>query len=154
MYKENSNKNFNKEPKKDWRKRTTHQPNGLPKNLRVEIPVSCYGLTLDGKEYDGTSFMDMMENLQANDTFSKISIPVYMKASYATDNPDAKWNTVVGYIKDFNDMGNATIIIYTKSIKIFQKIENPIIVPRVAIKQGVCQLIIGLDIVDESEIKK
>ena len=75
MYKDNSNKNFNKEPKKDWRKRTTHQPNGLPKNLRVEIPVSCYGITMDGKEYDGTTFIDLMENLQANDTFSKISIP-------------------------------------------------------------------------------
>lgn len=44
---------FNKEPKKDYRKRTTHQPNGLPKNLRVEIPVSCYGFTMDGKDYDG-----------------------------------------------------------------------------------------------------
>lgn len=154
MYKDNSNKNYSKEPKKDWRKRTTHQPNGLPKNLRVEIPVSCYGLTLDGKEYDGTTFIDLMENLQANETFSKISIPVNMKASYATGNPDAKWNTIVGYMKNFDEMGNATVIIYTKSIKIFQKIEHPVIVPRVAIKNGACVCIIGLDIVEESDIKK
>ena len=154
MYKDNSNKNFNKEPKKDWRKRTTHQPNGLPKNLRVEIPVSCYGITMDGKEYDGTTFIDLMENLQANDTFSKISIPVSMKASYATDNPEAKWNTIVGYIKNFDEVGNATIIIYTKSIKIFKKIEHPVIVPRVAIKNGECVCIIGLDIVEEDDIKK
>lgn len=155
MYKDNSNKNFNnKEPKKDLRKRTTHQPNGLPKNLRVEVPVSCYSITLDGKEYDGTSFIDLMDDLQANDTFNKISIPVYMKAVYATGNPEAKWNTNIGYIKGFDEIGNATIVVYTKSIKIFQKIEHPIIVPRVVIKQGKCVCIIGLDIVEESEIKK
>ena len=158
MYNE-KNKNFkknydNKEPKKDWRKRTTHQPNGLPKNLRIEIPVSCYGVTMDGKEYDGTSLISLMENLQENNTFNKISIPVYMRASYATGNADAKWNTVVGYIKGFDDMCNATIVIYTKSIKVYQKIADPIVVPRVVIKQGECVCIIGLDIVDRNEINK
>lgn len=144
----------NREPKKDWRKRTTHQPNGLPKNERVEIPVSCYGITMDGKDYDGVSFIELMEDLQKNDVFSKISIPVYMKGSYANDDPKAKWNTIIGYMKEFNEDGIAVCIIYTKSIKVFHKIENPIIVPRVAIKQGKCQCIIGLDIVDENDIKK
>lgn len=150
----NSGDNYNKEPKKDWRKRTTHQPNGLPKNLRVEIPVSCYGITMDGKEYDGTSFIDLMDDLQKNDTFNKISIPVYMKASYATGDASAKWNTVVGYIKGFDDMCNATIVIYTKSIKIFQKLADPVIIPRVVIKQGKCVCIVGLDIADNNDIKK
>ena len=141
-------------PKKDWRKRTTHQPNGLPKNLRVEIPVSCYGITMDGKEYDGTTFIDLMDDLQYNDTFTKISIPVYTKASYATDDPKSKWNTVIGYIKGFNEDGNAICVIYAKSIKVFNKIEDAIIVPRVAIKQGKCVCIIGLDIVSKNDIKK
>lgn len=153
-YKNVNGNNFNKEPKKDWRRRTTHQPNGLPKNLRVEVPVSCYGITIDGKEYDGTTFIDMMDELQANGTFSKISIPIYTKASYATGNPEARWNTVIGYLKEFNDNGDATVIIYTKSIKVFQGIEDPIIVPRVAIKQGVCTCIIALDVVSKNDIKK
>lgn len=144
----------NKEPKKDWRKRTTHQPNGLPKNERVEIPISCYGITMDGKEYDGTSFIDIMDDLQNSEVFSKISIPVYTKASYATNNPTAKWNTVIGYIKEFTPAGDGVCIIYAKSIKIFHKIEDPIIVPRVAIKNGKCVCIIGLDIVSRNDIKK
>ena len=148
------NRSNDKEPKKDWRKRTTHQPNGLPKNLRVEIPVSCYGITKNGKEYDGTSFIDLMEDLQNNSTFSKISIPVYMPASYVNDNPEAKWNTIIGYIKEFSETGDATIVVYAKSIKVFQKIADPIIVPRVAIKDGVCTCIIGLDIIDRNDIKK
>ena len=150
MYKDNSNKNFNKDHKKDWRKK----PNNLPKNITVEIPVSCYGITLDGKEYNGATFIDMMEDLQNNDTFSKISIPINMKASYTTGNPEARWNIVVGHIRSFDEMGNATVVIHAKSIKFFENIQNPIIVPRVAIKQGACVCIIGLDIVEESDIKK
>lgn len=143
-----------KEPKKDYRRRTTHQPNGLPKNERIDIPVSCYGITMDGKEYEGASFIDMMNDLQNNNVFNKISIPVYTKASYATDNPTAKWNTVLGYIKGFNDDGTATCVIYAKSIKIFHKIEDAIIVPRVTIKDGKCVCIIGLDIVSTNDINK
>lgn len=156
-----NNKNANeyygskdKEPKKDWRRRTTHQSNGLPKNERIQIPVSCYGITLDGKEYDGASFISLMERLQENDVFNTISIPVYTKASIATGNENAKWNTVIGYIKEFTDTGDAVCVIYAKSIKIYHKIENPIMIPRVAIKQGRCVCIIGLDIVDKSDIDK
>lgn len=157
--KNNSYKNVktisnNKEPKKDWRKRTTHQPNGLPKNERVEVPISCYGITMDGKEYDGTSFIDIMDELQNTGVFSKISIPIYTKASYATNNPTAKWNTIIGYIKEFTPVGDSVCIIYSKSIKIFHKIEDPIIVPRVAIKGGKCICIIGLDVVSRKDIKK
>lgn len=150
----NNYRNDNREPKKDYRRRTTHQPNGLPKNLRVSIPVSCYGITNNGKEYDGTSFIDLMEDLQDNNTFSKISIPVYMPASYTTDKPNARWNTVIGYIKEFSDTGDATIVVYAKSINVFKKIEDPIIVPRVAIKDGMCVCIIGLDVIDRKDIKK
>lgn len=146
--------NNSREPKKDWRRRTTHQTNGLPKNERVEIPVSCYGITANGREYDGTTFIDLMEDLQNNDTFSKISIPVYINAKYITDDPKARFNTVIGYIKEFNtDTGDAVCIIYDKSIKVFHKIEDAIVVPRVAIKDGKCSCIIALDIVSKKDFE-
>lgn len=156
-YKNNYNRRYeeDKGERKDFRRRTTHQKNGLLKNMRVEIPVSCYGITKNGIDYDGVSFIEMMQDLQHNDTFSKISIPVYIPASYVNDNPEAKWNVVVGYIKDFNiDTCDATIIIYAKSIKGYQKLEKPIVVPRVALKDDKVTCIIGLDIVEESDIKK
>ena len=154
MYSHNRNYNNNRnDSKKEWHKNNNKQ-NDYPKNLKVDVPVSCYGITIDGKEYDGTSFIDLMEDLQDNNTFSKISIPVYMKASYTNNNPDAKWNTVVGYLKDFSsDTGNATCVIFNKSTKYFEKIADPTIVPRVVIKQGKCTCIIGLDIVDQSDIR-
>lgn len=155
-YKNNYTRRYDEEKgeKKDFRRRTTHQKNGLMKNLRVEIPV-CYGITKNGIDYDGVSFISMMEDLQANNTFSKISIPVYIPASYINDSPEAKWNVVVGYIKDFDpDTGNAVIIIYAKSVKGYQKLSNPIIVPRVALKDDKVTCIIALDIVEESDIKK
>lgn len=154
MYaKRNDNRsNTPREPKKDWRRRTTHQPNGLPKNLRVEIPVSRYGITMNNKEYDGTTFIDLIEELQRNGTFHKISIPIYTKASYIVDDPTARWNSIIGYIKEFKDTGDAECAIYTKSIKVFKKIEDPIIVPRVVIKDGACTCIIGLDVISKKDI--
>ena len=144
--------NQNREFKKD-RQRNYHSD--APKNMTVEIPVSCYGITMDGKEYNGISFMNMMESLQNNNTFTKISIPVYTKASYANDNPESKWNIIIGYIKNFDtENGTATCVIYSKSIKTYEKIKNAIIIPRVAIKQGECVCILGLDIANEKDIKK
>lgn len=156
-YKNNYTRRYeeDKGEKKDFRRRTTHQKNGLPKNMHVEIPVSCYRITKNGIDYNGVSFISMMEDLQANNTFSKISIPVYIPASYVNEDPTAKWNIVVGYIKGFNpDTGDATIIIYAKSIKNYQKLTQPIIVPRVALKDSEVTCIIGLDIIEESDIKK
>ena len=147
---------FNKEPKKDYRKRTTHQPNGLPKNLRVEIPVSCYGFTMDGKDYDGTSFIDLMEDLQSNDTFNKISIPIYTKIEVTNKTgKTVHRNQVIGYIREFNtDTGMAVCIIYAKNISLYESIVSPMVVPRVAIKEGKCICIIGLDVVAEVDAKK
>lgn len=146
-YDSSADKNI-KQPKKDWRKRTTHQKNGLPKNLRVEIPVSIYGMTLDGKDYDGSTFIEIMENLQANDVFNKISIPVY--AQITVREGKTLWHKVIGYIKEFNEMGSAVCVIYAKDIKAFNEIESPVIVPRVAIKDNKCSCVIGLDIVPEN----
>ena len=142
-----SNTDKTKEPKKDWRRRTTHQKNGLPKNLRVEIPVSIYGITLDGKDYEGSSFISIMEDLQANDVFNKVSIPVY--AQITVREGKTIWHKVIGYIKEFNEMGTAVCVIYAKDIKSYNAIEDPVVVPRVAIKDGQCNCIIGLDIVPE-----
>lgn len=157
MYQKNNdyNKNNRDGGKREFRPKRAPRNTDLPKNLAVTIPFNCYGITLDGREYDGSSLLDIMESLQNNDTFGKISIPVYMKASYTSNNPEARWNTVVGYIKSFNpDICEADCIIYAKSIDAYNKLTNPVIVPRVTIKQGKCVLLIGIDIVDESDIKK
>ncbi len=150
----NNRDNRDYEPKKDWRRRTTHQANGLPKNLRAELEVSCYGMTLDGKDYDGTSFIDLMEDLQSHDTFSKISIPIYIRIPMA-DKPGKFKHIVVGFLKEFNtETGMAICTIYARSTKLYGEVEDPIILPRVAIKDGKCSCIIGLDAISRSEIKK
>lgn len=151
----NRDNNSSREPKKDWRKRTTHQPNGLPKNLRVEVPVSCYGTTMDGKTYEASSLFDVLEDLQKNDTFAKVSIPVYISAKYIHDDKAAaKYKTIIGYVKDFDpDTATMVCVIYTKSIKLYQKIQEAIVSPRVAIKNDRCSCIIGFDIVEREEIK-
>lgn len=144
-----NDKNF----KKDYRKRSTHQPNGLPKNLRVELPISCYGYTLDGKSYNGDTFVSLMEELQAHDTFNKISIPIYGKIEVVTKvGKHITTNKIIGYIRSFDPQTTlATCIIYTKNIEHFESIVKPMIVPRVAIKDDDCSCILGLDVVSEAE---
>ena len=153
-YNNDRNANYNngeKTYKKDYRRRTTHQKNGYPKNERVEIPISFYGYTLDGKHYESASLSDILNKLNNIDVFSIISIPVYMKASDVFDKPESKNSIIVGYMKSYDDEnGTAVVSIYAKSIKAFHKISNPMVVPRVAIKQGDCVCIIGLDIVEAS----
>lgn len=149
-----SNNNFKKkEPKKDWRRRTTHQKNGLKKNLAVEVPVSCMGVTKDGKYFSGISFINIMDQLQIHKVFSMISIPIYISYSYINGDPDCDWTTPIGYIKYFKDTADAGIVIYRKSIKFFEKIKNPLIVPRVALNEDeTVKTIIGLDVMERSKI--
>ena len=153
-YKNGNNRNYNngdKEYKKDYRRRTTHQKNGFPKNERVQVPISFYGYTLDGKHYESASLSNILNRLNDNDVFTIMSIPVYMKGSVVFDKPEAKNPVIVGYIKSYDDTdGTAIVSIYARSIKAFHKLEEPMIVPRVAIKQGERVCIIGLDIVDAS----
>lgn len=159
---QNKQRSKPKTPGHDYRRRTRLQTgsNKLEKNLSVEIPVSCMGLTKHGKEYSGLSLINILDYLEICKIFSMISIPIWIDFAYIdSDNPKNKKmedkKIIIGYMKYFKDTADAGITVYRKYIDLFNSIHTPIIVPRVAVdkedpKKVKC--IIGLDIMDRSKV--
>ena len=153
-----------KTPGHDYRRRTRLQTgsNKLEKNLSIEIPVSCMGLTKHGKEYSGLSLINILDYLQICKVFSMISIPIWIDFAYIdSDNSKTKnkktvdKKIIIGYMKYFKDTADAGITIYRKYIDLFKSIHTPIIVPRVAVDKedpSKVKCIIGLDIMDRSKV--
>lgn len=146
---------FTQSGNRNYFKRTGKQANGLPKNQRAVVGLSMYGNTLDGKVYEESSLIEIMEDLQKNDIFKKLSIPVYVNTYSNPTKPKQKMHHIVGYVKDYNIEKNyLTIIIYNKTVELYSTIKDPIMCPRVTIRDNKCNCIVGFDVVEKMDVIK
>ena len=154
MYSKNSRSDYNNDRQNGYRSNRSYksQKNNRPKYINVNIPVSIDGITPTGMEYTPSTLLDFFDSLQKAEVFNKISVPVYARVSTNPNKPNMKYNYIIGFFKGYND-GNADIVIYDKNSAIFNNIKDPVVLPRVSVKNDKVESIIGIDIFSKEDIQ-
>lgn len=144
--------NNNDKARNSNRRFKTNRQSERRKNMNITIPISDHGITPNGVTYNQLSLTEIFNELQNSNVFSKISIPVYTKVANNSNKPNAKYNFNIGYFKSYNEDGTASVVIYDKSINLFDCIEDPVILPRAIVKDETVSYIIGIDIFAREDV--
>lgn len=137
----NNNKKFNKNNNKG-------NNNNKEKKSNEVFTLKLYDRGISGtRVYDYDNLVQILNRLNEDGIFSTISIPVYMYRNDVTNKPTMKGTIQVGFIRSVND-GTVEASVFASYTDYVHKFNNPIVYPRVVVRDDEVATIIGLDICD------
>lgn len=137
-YRPNANgpKNYVKKPK-----------NERPRNARLTFKILCTGVNKNGFEYDPENCFAILEDLQKNNVYDNINIPVQIGRSLL-DNEPKKGQSTVAHVLEYDPANQEmSIMVYGNFVERIDKIPDLVIEPRVMVRDGIVTCILSLDIV-------
>lgn len=114
----------------------SRERNEKPRNFEITVPL--IDLEVYKKPYDSSQqITTMIENI----SWPLIDIPIQCFRSLVLNDPSAKGNTTVGYIKDY-DAENKTfsIVIFSKFGDIISEFEDVVVFPRTSRMEDVVRI--------------
>ena len=107
----------------------------------MEFPLFDIGKTVKD-DYDVNGLIDLLASVP----FDKISVPLYTYKDLIFGE-GKKGTTVVGYIKSF-DVDNLSFSVYVngKNLKVIKEFDDAVVFPRVRVRDGEANMVIGLDV--------
>ena len=136
----NNNKNFNRNSNK------AKNNSNKEKKSNENFTLNLYDKGISGtRVYDYNSLVQILNRLDEDGIFGIISIPVYMYRSDVTNKPTMKGTTQVGFVRSASD-GTVEASVFASYVDYIKAFDNPIVYPRVVVRDDEVATIIGLDI--------
>lgn len=138
-YRPNANgpKNYVKKPK-----------NERPRNARLTFKILCTGVNKNGFEYDPANCFAILEDLQKNNVYDNINIPVQIGRSLLDNEPGKKGQSTVAHVLEYDAANEEmSIMVYGNFVDRIDKIPDLVIEPRVMVRDGIVTCILSLDII-------
>lgn len=141
-YRQNSNgpKNYVKKPKTD-----------RPRNARLTFSVFCSGVNKNGFTYDPEACFAILEDLQKNNVYDNINIPVTMSRGLLEGDETRRGQSSIGHVLAFDNVEHEMgIMVYGNFVDKIDKIPDLVIEPRVMVRDGQVTCILSIDVVQVS----
>ena len=134
----------------NYKKPYSKQQNNVPKNEVLTFTVQVTGTSANGRDYDVQSMYNLISDLSAAGTFTKLSVPVQISRAVLENNEEMRGNTVIGFVKAIdNSIDGMTmdVTVYGRVVDKIKSIDGLIMGIRAIIdREGNASTILGFDL--------
>lgn len=145
-----NDRNYNNNNGGYTRKPYNNNRQDRPRNKTMTFSIQLTGITLNDRNYNIQSAIDLIKDLQSNNVFSKLSVPIQISRATIDNNPEIRGNMNIGYIKLIDDKAStADIVVYANCADRIENMTKDLaIVPRLLIDRDENVItVLGFDLV-------